>query len=198
MCWASLTVPNAKLMEGKTMAAVASSKSRQPASVVHLAWLSYKKQLVKWPLRTKAITSACIASLSDVIAQRLMGSKYSFVGTVKMAIWGLCIGAPAAHFWHRYLQKWFAGKTDTFETALQKVILDQLTFGPIYNLCFMAYTAMVVNGMPPAAFQTKVVKDYPGLQMNGWKVWSLVGLVNYRFVPLQLRVLFANVVALFW
>lgn len=27
-----------------------------------------------------------------------------------------------------------------------QVILDQLTFGPVYNFCFMAYTSMVVHG----------------------------------------------------
>lgn len=52
--------------------------------------------------------------------------------------------------------------------------------------------------MPPAAFQRKLVAEYPALQRNGWKVWPLVTLINYRFVPLQLRVLFANIVALFW
>jgi peroxisomal membrane protein 2 len=30
------------------------------------------------------------------------------------------------------------------------------------------------------------------------QVWSVVSLINYRFVPLQFRVLFANIVALFW
>jgi hypothetical protein len=45
-----------------------------------------------------------------------------------------------------YLQRWFAGKAETLNTVLQKVALDQLTFGPLYNLAFMAYTSMVVNG----------------------------------------------------
>lgn len=108
---------------------------------------------------------------------------------VNAQLWGLLIGAPAAHFWHAYLQKWFARKADTFDTAIQKVthpqlhsplaaaqrsseacvsqqaarpplwllrqlwvtvlllqvVLDQLTFGPAYNLAFMAYTSMVVH-----------------------------------------------------
>jgi peroxisomal membrane protein 2 len=63
-----------------------------------------------------------------------------------LQLWGLLIGAPSAHFWHFYLQRWFAGKAETLQTVLQKVALDQLTFGPLYNLAFMAYTSMVVNG----------------------------------------------------
>jgi hypothetical protein len=38
-----------------------------------------------------------------------------------MQLWGLLIGAPSAHFWHYYLQKWFARKADNFDTAIQKV-----------------------------------------------------------------------------
>jgi hypothetical protein len=115
---------------------------------------------------------------------------------VHAQLWGLLIGAPAAHFWHAYLQKWFARKADTFDTAIQKVtraqlhcnptlqwktltsrppsphqllrqlrvtvmllllqvVLDQLTFGPAYNLAFMAYTSMVVHS-ECAALQTAV------------------------------------------
>jgi hypothetical protein len=40
-----------------------------------------------------------------------------------LQLWGLLIGAPSAHFWHAYLQKWFARKADTFDTAIQKVKL---------------------------------------------------------------------------
>ncbi|WIA31996.1 hypothetical protein OEZ86_002850 [Tetradesmus obliquus] len=179
------------------MAAAAPAEGHSP-TVVHLAWSKYKQQLTKKPLQTKALTSACVASLSDVIAQRLIGTKYSLTRTIKMALWGLLIGAPSAHFWHMYLQRWFAGKAETLQTVLQKVALDQLTFGPLYNLAFMAYTSMVVNGMPAAAFQRRFSREYPALQVNGWRVWSVVSLINYRFVPLQFRVLFANIVALFW
>lgn len=41
----------------------------------------------------------------------------------RLQLWGLLIGAPSAHFWHAYLQKWFARKADTFDTAIQKVRL---------------------------------------------------------------------------
>lgn len=30
------------------------------------------------------------------------------------------------------------------------------------------------------------------------QVWPIVSLINYRYVPVQFRVLFANVIALFW
>lgn len=38
------------------------------------------------PDRPQAITSACVASLSDIIAQRLIGTPYSLQRTLKMAV----------------------------------------------------------------------------------------------------------------
>ena len=44
----------------------------------------------------------------------------------------------------------------------------------------------------------KIVKDYPAVQLNGWKLWPAAAMFNYRYVPLNLRVLFLNIVALGW
>ncbi|KAF8071079.1 hypothetical protein HT031_001161 [Scenedesmus sp. PABB004] len=193
---AAASAPPPGLRSGGSSSSAAAAPG---GGVLALAWSGYKQQLAKRPLRTKALTSACVASLSDVIAQRLLGGPYNPRRTLKMAVWGLLIGAPSAHYWHaalaRATARWPEGST---WSALRRVALDQLTFGPAYNLAFMAYTAMVVNGMAPGAFARKAAAEFPALQAAGWRVWPAVMLVNYRCVPLQLRVLFANVVALFW
>lgn len=44
----------------------------------------------------------------------------------------------------------------------------------------------------------RVVRDYPSVQLQGWRLWPAAGLLNYRFVPLEYRVLFINLVALCW
>lgn len=36
------------------------------------------------------------------------------------------------------------------------------------------------------------------MQRAGWRLWPLAALANYRLVPLRLRVLFINAVALCW
>ena len=44
----------------------------------------------------------------------------------------------------------------------------------------------------------KLIADFPAVQRNGWKLWPAAAMFNYRFVPLPLRVLFLNCVALVW
>jgi hypothetical protein len=44
----------------------------------------------------------------------------------------------------------------------------------------------------------QIKTEYPRVQLSGWRVWPLAALFNYAFVPLHLRVLFINCVALCW
>ncbi|PNH04085.1 Peroxisomal membrane protein PMP22 [Tetrabaena socialis] len=62
----------------------------------------------------------------------------------------------------------------------------------------MSFATLVLEGRPVDAVLAKIVRDYPGVQLYGWRLWPLAALINYRFVPLQFRVLFINFVALMW
>eukprot|EP00877_Chromochloris_zofingiensis_P002350 jgi/Chrzof1/12115/Cz06g21270.t1 len=165
--------------------------------VVYLAWARYKQQLQQKPLRTKALTSACIASLSDVIAQRMIAKRYDWQRTVKMALYGLLWGGPSAHYWQEWLQRLFARKQGSL-VPVQKVMVDQVTYGPLQNLIFMMFSAMALNGASVEETIQQMVRDFPSVQRQGWKVWPLAGIINYKFVPLECRVLFINLVALCW
>jgi len=62
----------------------------------------------------------------------------------------------------------------------------------------MAWLSLVVEGQPWAATKRRIARDYPSVQVNGWKLWPLAAIVNYKYVPVPYRALFANIVALFW
>lgn len=70
------------------------------SSILALALQRYMKELSERPLRTKALTSAGIAALSDVIAQQLLMGRYSNVRrTLAVATFGFCYSGPGAHYW---------------------------------------------------------------------------------------------------
>lgn len=146
----------------------------------------------------QALTSATIAGLSDLVAQRLVGhGSYKYKRTAAMAAFGLLWGGPSLHYWQRFMEKMFHGKKNLSTTA-QKVLVDQVTYGPINNIMMMSYIALVVDRATVQAAFARVQGNYPSVQLKGWQVWPLASLINYRFVPLKLRVLFANMVALCW
>lgn len=181
------------------MAASSASPSvRGPPSLLGAAWQRYLLQLNKHPLRTKALTSAFIAGLSDVAAQGIINGRHtSWRRTLALACYGLIWNGPSAHYWQRFLEVLFKGKSD-IGTVLRKVLVDQSTYGPLCNILFMSFATLVLEGRTLAYLKDKIRRDYVLVQLNGWKLWPLAALINYKFVPLQFRVLFVNVVALCW
>lgn len=96
-----------------------------------------------------------------------------------------------------FLERVFQGKTD-IKTVLTKVLIDQSTYGPLCNLVFMSFATVVLEGRSFVALRQKIVADYAKVQISGWKLWPLAALINYKLVPLHLRVLFMNFTALGW
>ena len=50
---------------------------------------------------------------------------------------------------------------------MKKVLLDQSTYGPINNILFMCYLAMVVEGRSWPATRGQVAAQYPNVQLKG-------------------------------
>ncbi|KAJ7560963.1 hypothetical protein O6H91_03G007700 [Diphasiastrum complanatum] len=83
-------------------------------------------------------------------------------------------------------------------TVAKKVLVEQLSSGPWNNFFFMCYIALVIEGRSWTSLKNKLKSDYPLVQLNAWKVWPLVGYINYTYMPIHLRVLFHNLAAVCW
>lgn len=63
---------------------------------------NYTDQLDEHPLVTKSISSAFIAALSDILAQRITGAKlrsWRLRRTVAIFLYGLLYQGPSGHHW---------------------------------------------------------------------------------------------------
>ncbi|DBB08125.1 hypothetical protein WJX82_004659 [Trebouxia sp. C0006] len=168
------------------------------ANVVQVAWARYLRQLEREPLKTKAITSGSLAALSDITAQKLVSNApLNWRRTIAMALFGLIWSGPSNHYWQKFTNQLFKGKKDA-ASVVQKVLIDNLVYSPVFNLLVMAYIATVVEGRSMSFVQTKLQRDFPSLQLDSWKLWPLVSLINYKYVPLKLRVLVMQAIAFFW
>lgn len=166
-------------------------------SILELAWRRYLQQLEKRPLKTKAVTAGVLAGSSDLLAQRLSGGSINWRRTLAIALYGVVWSGPAGHFWQQALERLFPDKKDPLRSA-KKVLLDQLTFGPLCNGLFLAFMAGVVEGRGWAGTRDKLRRDFAGVQQRGWRLWPLASFISQQFVPLQLRVLWLNAVAFLW
>ncbi|KAG9339578.1 hypothetical protein JZ751_023469 [Albula glossodonta] len=165
----------------------------------------YLLLLKKYPILTKSVTSGILSALGNLLSQALERRKKSkdgsskkdidFMGPGRFAIYGLCVTGPLSHYFYQLIELLLP--TTVPYCMLKRLLLDRLIFAPAFLLLFF-FIMNILEGRTFSAFQGKVRAGYwPALKMN-WKVWTPFQFININYVPVQFRVLFANLVALFW
>ena len=100
---------------------------------------------------------------------------------------------PVATTWFGILARRVTLRNPRLET-LARVACDQMLFAPVMIGVFLSSMAT----MEGASAKERLDKTWwPALQTN-WMVWPFVQFVNFTFLPLQHRVLFANVISIGW
>ena len=104
------------------------------------------------------------------------------------------IFGPLATTWFGFLQRRvvFPGRPNT--EIFARVGLDQTILAP-GNLFLFLNTMALMEG---SSASEKLESTYwPALSRN-WMIWPVVQFINFKYVPLELRVLVVNIVSLGW
>ncbi|KOS19738.1 Protein SYM1 [Escovopsis weberi] len=157
----------------------------------------YNAKLAARPLLTQAITTSVLFATGDITSQQLIErrglKKHDFTRTGRMALYGGCVFGPAATTWLGFLARRVNHKHPRIET-LARVACDQLLFAPVAIGAFLGSMAALEGSSAQQRLQTTW---WPTLQTN-WMVWPFVQCINFTFVPLHYRLLFANVISIGW
>lgn len=101
------------------------------------------------------------------------------------------------HFWYEMLDRLIMPKRPKAAvTIVTKMLADQLLWSPINTIIFYAAIAtMEGNALTvPAILHDKLVPTV----LAGYMLWPLAHIINFKFVRPQDRLLYINVVNLFW
>lgn len=79
-------------------------------------------------------------------------------------------------------------------TIAARVALDQGVFAPVAIGMFLSSMAVLEGG----DVGEKLDKNYKSALTTNYMVWPFVQAVNFKFVPLDHRVLFVNVISIGW
>ena len=165
---------------------------------VRALWAAYLGALEKNPLPTKMATSGVLNALGDLFAQFAFddaankGVDWRRAGI--FTVLGSFLVGPALHFWYGTLGKIVTAQGSA--KAFISLALDQGVFAPTF-LCVFLSALFTIDGKPQE-IAPKLKQDFASTVTMNWKIWIPFQFLNFRYVPLQLQVAAANVVALLW
>jgi hypothetical protein len=163
-------------------------------------WSSYLRKLQTDPVMTKSITAAIISLISDLLASSLSGSKLSSRSLLNQFSIGLAIRGPIVHYFHQFLDRVvFARVVNQTHIAvvIAKVIIDQFIFSPPYNALYFLIIGLLED-RSLAEIGRKIRRELWGVMKTNWIVWTPANIISYYAIPLELRVLWGNLVGIIW
>ncbi|PON80687.1 Mpv17/PMP [Parasponia andersonii] len=150
-----------------------------------LSW--YLGLLAKYPVTTKAVTSALLTLVGDLICQIAIDQVPS-LDLKRMFLFTL-LGLA-----YLYLSKLVTLPGGS--GAFLRLLLDQFLFSPIFIGVFLS-TLVTLEGRPEQVIP-KLQQEWFSAVLANWQLWIPFQFLNFRFVPQQFQVLAANFIALIW
>ena len=169
-------------------------------------WVWYKQALFTRPLITKSLTSCGINAFSDALCQQLAFTKvkktegvekFDTERFVHAAVTGLVWSGPVTHYWYQML----FGKLVTFKDPIfslgAQIFLDAMIFSPVTVSGYFVVRSILEGGSINAIWD-KLSTRLVAVVLGAWKFWPAANVINFMYVPIQFRVLYMNVLSVFW
>lgn len=171
-------------------------------------------------------STGVLYAASDLLAQALVRprapplpaarrrcARWDAPRTLRLTLFGVLIFCPISSVWLGTVLELVPLSAGVGATVA-KVALDQLVMGPLLLLAFLSYTGFVAplagsgNGDGPwsasalrarlRAARVTVHADYWSICKQSWLVWVPVQTITMAFIAPQNRLVFINIVSLFW
>ena len=140
---------------------------------------------------------AVLVTTGDVIAQQFAeqrGKNHDFRRTARMGVVGLVIGAVLKP-WNPLVERIVPGTPKT--ASFIKMLLGQSLSAPVMIYFFFLFSLQFAGKQPHEIVET-VQERYEQTLITNYKIWPVAQTLNFTFVPMQHRVGFVQIVAIFW
>ncbi|KAL9183565.1 hypothetical protein ACHAXT_004421 [Thalassiosira profunda] len=165
-------------------------------------WRSYNDILSVQPIQTKAITSATVYTIGDIIAQRTEGTEVGELdrGRIGRSLAAGLIGhGPLSHVWYQVSEDFFENVMHWTQwwSFIPKVAIDQTLWGPFWNNTYILLLG-IMQFQKPGQIWSEVKRTTIPLIVSGLKLWPLAHCVTYGLVPVENRLLWVDMVEIIW
>ncbi|KAI9495901.1 hypothetical protein BDB00DRAFT_810881 [Zychaea mexicana] len=159
----------------------------------------YQQQVTERPLRTFACQSGTMFTIGDLVAQQAIekkGNDHDAARTIRMGVYGFCIGGPMVGSWFTFLNN--AIKIQhRVKGALVRLAIDQTCFTPTLNAVFLTSISLL-EGRSFAEIREKFRTSYFTAVCNSYRLWPFVNLFGFLFIHPPYRPLTNSVIAIGW
>ncbi|KAI5190131.1 protein Mpv17 [Nematocida sp. AWRm77] len=138
-----------------------------------------------------------VLTMSDVIGQMVVGEEFSFFSPLAMGAFGFVTGVMCYTLYQKMEVPGEKGMRpkDRVRIAFKKMLIDQLLWSPISNFIFILYIS-IIDAKP------RSIKDvlllYVTVLLRSYRIWPVVQMVNFLFLPIEFRVPFMCTMSLLW
>lgn len=156
---------------------------------------AYARSQRKRPYVTQVCTSLVIYLAADVSAQRMSGNDYDPRRTARSLVIGGLSSIPS-YRWFLWLSHNFNYSSHAL-SILVKIAINQTCFTPLFNSYFFGMQSFL-SGDSFLEILERLRRTVPTSIVNSLKLWPAVTAVNFTYVPIEYRSIFAGVIAVGW
>ncbi|CAG9812100.1 unnamed protein product [Chironomus riparius] len=154
----------------------------------------------KYLLLTNTVSSGFLMYIGEYFAQRIQKSKnmnengYDREKMKQLAVVGLSQG-PLHHYTYMWMERLLPGNAKS--TIVKKIMSDQFIVSPVFILHYF-YTSYFLEGRKVTETNELLKDKFLKVYVADWLVWPATQFINFQFVPLQYRVLYINMITMFY
>lgn len=166
----------------------------------------YLNSLQTSPIATKSITCLAAFLIGDVSAQvassraRRLEERLATIDagrTLRMALFGLVWSGPAGHHFYKWLDKvLMPGNPTALAAVVGKVAVDQLIYSPVSTALF--FTWLNLTSATPENIPVDLSEKLAPSVKTSWAFWVPTMAVNMSLIPVPMRILWINMMAIVW
>lgn len=173
----------------------------------------YNDFVLRRPILANSLTTGFLLGTGDYLAQTFFTdehAKYDYSRTLRAVIYGSIIFAPLGDKWYKFLAKvktpfignrakYSSTKLGVYDTV-SRVAYDQLIFAPFIGIP-LYYSVMSMLELRENALeyaQAKLQKNWASTLVTNWMIWPIFQLINFYFIPVQMRLLCVNTFSIGW
>ncbi|SPO01540.1 related to glomerulosclerosis protein Mpv17 [Cephalotrichum gorgonifer] len=155
----------------------------------------YDRQQRDRPYITQLCVTPIIYVLGDLSAQAIGGGDYDPHRTLRAIVIAAVVAIPS-YQWFMFLGRHFNYSSPALSTAV-KVVVNQIVFGPLFNVYFF-YSQALLSGEGPAGALERVKTAVPVSLPRAFVYWPIVMAFNFTYIQPQSRSVVAGMFAVVW